>query len=219
MQDFRLIFRRIIIFPIFSVILLIAAQAQANIFVIDSRAAFIAAFPSATVEGWDADPFTDGYAITNGSTVNGVTYQSTYGDALVTDKFAVSTTPNGLGQNIDGYFYPQDSITFSFTKPIRAFGIDINAISQQGGTFKATTSQGFVSSVFDPFPDKGTGQFVGFTSDVDIYWVTIGLTDPDSLNSYTLDTMRYIPLPGTLLLLGSGLAGLGLWRGRKRFMS
>ncbi len=67
---------------------------------------------------------------------------------------------------------------------------------------------------------------MGFTSDVDFNYVTIVYNvdgthwgyDPvygDYVYGWTLDTL--IPLPSTLLLLGSGLAGLGLLRLRRRF--
>jgi hypothetical protein len=220
MKEIRWILRRLLIVALFPVILFAAAPAQADLAAFDSRAAFISAFPSAIVEGWDSTPFTDGYIITNSSAVNGITYNSSYGNAMVTSEFLVSTEPKGLGQSLDGYFYPEDTITFSFSDPIRAFGIDINTYAIADGAFKAITSQGEVLSVFDPFAyDEETpvGQFAGFSSDVDIYLVTIAATDPLSDNSYTVDTMRYIPLPPSLWLLGSGLAGLGLVRLRKRF--
>jgi hypothetical protein len=223
MKEIRWILRRLLIVALFPVILFAAAPAQAGLAAFDSRAAFISAFPSAIVEGWDSTPFTDGYIITNGIPINGITYNSSYGDARVTADYLVSTEPNGLGQSLDGFFYPQDTITFSFSDPIRAFGIDINTYVTADGTFKAVTSQGEVLSVFDPFAydeeETFVGQFVGFTSDVDIYWVTIASINPDPYSpySYTVDTMRHTPLPPTLWLLGPGLAGLGLVRARRRF--
>jgi hypothetical protein len=119
----------------------------------------------------------------------------------MTKTYVASTNPNSLGQDVDGYFYPQDSMTFNFATPIRVLGIHISIFAQEDGTFQTSTSQGVVFSVYDPFGydpyNNYVGQFVGSTSDEPIFWATIALTNPGpySPNSFTLDTMRYTPLP------------------------
>jgi len=193
--------------------------------------------------GWNPKTNTKGDIIANGATVNGITYNYVpattnprsnvnflvayiYRDT--TDDNTLALTGNGDPTNpVNPNYFTNDGIQFVFSSPTRAFGIDISTYAPTGGTFQATTNRGDVAlSVFDPFPyylENPTGQFVGFTSDVGISSVTITYNPNgnirDQAGSYygwSLDTMR-TPLPPSLLLLGSGLAGLGLWRGRKLF--
>jgi hypothetical protein len=219
------IFLRVSIFALFLVILLAAAQAQANFIEYASRAAFQAAVPNAFVENWDE--FASGTTFTNGSAVNHITYtvsssnpQVPAGQAMVTNGWADTTDPNTLGRTPYSYFaYATDSITFTFQWPIWAFAIDINTDATAIGTFRATTNLGdVVSSVNDPFPGYDTGQFIGFTTEGHTLFnsVTIAVSPGFTIDEgWTLDTMRFLPLPPSLLLLGSGLAGLGLFRLRK----
>jgi hypothetical protein len=230
------IFLRVSLFALFLVVLLAGAPAQATLYEYHeyaSRTTFNAALPFTFVETWDE--FLDGTTFANGSSHNHITYTVSSsdplvpaGEAMVTNVWACTTNPNGLGEAPYTYFaYATDSITFTFQWPIFAFAIDINNNAMADGTFQATTNVSGVSasSHYDPFPGLDsdgnpytTGQFIGFTSDQYFTSVTIGVSPGFSIaEGWTLDTMRYLPLPPSLLLLGSGLAGLGLWRGRKRF--
>jgi len=156
----------------------------------------------------------------------------TFGGFLVIgggpDGFLASTPSNTLGRialnpvEPSVNYFTLDGITFVFPFPIKCFGIDISTGAPKSGTFTATTDLGdVVLSYYNPFPDFTTGQFVGFTSTEGFSSVTIAYNraifgEDGYVYGWTLDTMRY-PIPSTLLLLGSGLAGLGLWRGRKLF--
>lgn len=226
MKKFKSIFHRVLIFAFFLGILLANTQAQAIIaqaIIIEypSRSAFGAAVALALVQDWDS--FNHGDSFPNGTADNkGITYYSSYGNAMVTTEFLVSTEPNGLGQTVDGYFLSIDTIRFVFGTPIRAFGIDINTNATTDSTYKATTDLGdVVFSFYNVFPGSDFGQFLGFTSTEAFSEVTIALSQGAAPFSYTLDTLRYqpVPLPPSLLLLGSGLAGLGLLRFRKHFKS
>jgi hypothetical protein len=157
--------------------------------------------------------------IPNGSTVNGITYASSQGSALVTDAFFVTTIPNGLGQSSDGFFEGFDTITFTFAGPAVAFGIDINTFATAPGAYTATTNTGEVGpSVFNPFPT--TGQFIGFSTNVPFTSVTIA--SPADV-SYTLDTLRLVRVTATVPeaspVLFGGLAaaviGCGAWLRRR----
>ncbi len=169
-----------------------------------TRAAFDAAFPSAVVENWDS--FASGTTFANGSTTNGVTYNSSNGNALVTNSFLVTTSSNGLGESTNGFFLSTDTMTFSFPTAQQAFGIDINTFDTVNGGYRATTNTGeIIGSFFNPFPGFGTGQFLGFSTPSPFTSLTIAA--PGGF-SYTLDTLRRVPEPTSLLLLASGLMSL-----------
>jgi PEP-CTERM motif len=189
-----------------------ATPAHATIITYTNRASFDAAFPGAAVENWDG--FASGTTIPNGSTVNGITYHSSNGNALVTNNFLPSTAPNTLGENVNGFFLGTDSMTFTFTKPLTAFGIDINTFATATGDYIATTNNGdVINSFFNPFPSFGTGEFIGFSSTTPFTSVTI--SSPTGI-AYTLDTLRAqaVPEPATLAVFGT--LALGAFGVRRR---
>lgn len=188
---------------------LIAANAtRAAAIAFASRTSFDTAFSGAVIENWDS--YASGTTIANGGTLNGITYNSSAGIAIVTSEFLFSTSPNGLGRTPISFFNPLDTIKFTFGTSLFAFGIDINTGSQNDGAFQLSANTGeVINSVFDPFPGSGTGQFAGFSSTAPFTSVTVSFTS----DFYTLDTLRYVPAGGpsipdggtTLILLGSAI--------------
>jgi hypothetical protein len=188
-----------------------ALAANAALVTFGSRAAFDATFAGSVVETWDS--FASGTSFANGSSTNGITYNSSSGSALVTSGFVFTTSPNSLGNTTNGYFDVNEGITFTFSAPVLAFGIDINTFAKGAGAYTATTNLGDIAgSVFDPFPGFSTGGFIGFSSDVAFTSVTISNV---SGVSYTLDTLRAVdapvsvPEPGSLALAAFALLSLG----------
>lgn len=189
----------------------VATSGSAAVIPFGSRAAFDAAFPGAVRENWDG--FANGTVFLDGTGANGITYNSSAGNALVTNAFLNTTNPNGLGDTTAGFFQAADSITFTFTGAVRSFGIDINTFAAIPGAYTATTDLGnVIGSFFDPFPGFSTGQFVGFSSDSSFSSVTIAAAATTQPQSYTLDTLRAVaavPEPATAALLALGLLGIG----------
>ena len=170
-----------------------------------NRAAFDATFPGSIYEPWDS--YANGTTFPNGSTTNGITYQTNSTQSVVTNVFRVTTSPNGLGLTDPGFFTSVDSVTFTFDVPLMAFGIDVNTFANNAGAYTATLNLGdVIPSVFDAFPGFNTGEFIGFESDIAFSSVTIAAAQTNL--TYTLDTLRRVvatpvsvPEPSSVALL------------------
>ena len=171
---------------------------------------------STTSETWDEFPA--GEPITS---LNGVTYTpGTPGDvATVTGDFISLSSPNTLGGSIADFFDVGETMTFTFSTPINAFGINFNTFATGAG-YELTTDTGSVAlSGLDAFPGAETGEFAGIITTSPFGSITITpLAQLDNVFcgatcAYTLDDMTYgtasatapVPEPGSLLLLASGL--------------
>ncbi len=206
----------------------VAQTANAALITTVDRATFQASIIAATIDVQDFDSLApDSVLVSDGD----VTYITSGGAGFVTDDFATSTPPNGLGSTstlsaILGSGGEQ--ATFDFANPITAFAIDIITSAAGDGAYQANISTGDnLNSIAQVFPGGPTGQFIGFTSDTPFTAVTISaLTGFD----YTLDTLAFgqssglnegptdvtdVPAPDALLILSVGLLGIG-WAQRRR---
>src|SRR5215472_10708492 len=104
-----------------AVVLVLATALSASTTTYTDRISFYAANPGVTIEGWDT--LANGTLIT---TLNGITYSTNDGTALVTNAFLPLSPPNTLGENVNGFFLASDTMTFVFPSPIRVFGISFN---------------------------------------------------------------------------------------------
>ena len=196
-------------------------SANADPIVFQDRVAFVLALDSdpsviTTVEGWDTYPA--GTIFPNGSTVNGITYNVSSGEALVVNTGISLSPPNNLfmtncptAQACS--FRPLvDTFTFGFPQPIRAFGITFSStFANQNGDYLLTTDRGdVVPSFFDPlFPGFPLGQFAGFISDEPFNSVRVSSTANALYGMDDLVFARSVPEPSSLVLLSFGLFGLG----------
>ncbi len=204
----------------------LAGAAQASIFTFSSRDSFNQALDAdlkliKRVEGWDT--FAPRTIFPNGSTVNGITYNVSDGEAVVVSTGISLSPPNNLFVTTarSGFSPLLDTFTFGFHQPINAFGITFSStFATTPGAYLATNNLGDVaSSSFDPlFPGFPLGEFVGFKSDRPFTSVTISST----VNAlYGMDDLIFArpstePISEPHSILGIFISGGAMWHMRKK---
>ncbi len=127
---------------------------------------------------------------------------STYGNL-----YGFNITSGGsqwLG-NVEG------TTTYSFATPITAFGLYLTGVQTVFTTsFTLTFNDGTAQSLNLPINVNGGASYFGFTDTASFSSVTITNLSDDAwgMDDVSYSTQSSVPEPGTLVMLGSGLAGL-----------
>lgn len=161
--------------------------------------------------------------IPSGTTLHGITYNGfptdSSGGRIDHIYDSLGDAGLGLARLPDDFFRQGESFSVTFPWPVTAVSIFFNALPTIGDddlyifTPVGTAGTGGLAANYD----VRTLFFAGLISDTPFTTATFGSKSAPDGSPFTVDNLTYTPVPGTLLLLGSGLAGLGLWRGRKLF--
>lgn len=150
------------------------------------------------------DEYPSGTAFVSGSALGGVAISTNSPKSLLilSGGVAVPGHPNALVTASNQPFFPGDIITFTFTHPIRAFGISFGAFGTTDGIWSATTDSGEIAlSHFDPLASgENFGSFIGFTARAGILSVTIKETSGNNF-AFGLTDLELSAATGTLLNL------------------
>ena len=189
-----------------------AISARADTVVFTNRAAFTAASTGLTTIDFEGiAPVNSVANFASGLTLQGVTFTgSTTGMVSVVDSgFFSPLFAFQSGAVLSGFAF----IEATLPPGITAIGVDIMTTNPDGQSFDIVLSTGEVFTVSTPFrPERG---FFGVTSDVAISSIRfttvvaairgIPLSDNFSFGQAQAST---VPEPGTLILVGTGIAGI-----------
>jgi hypothetical protein len=197
-----------------------ATSARADTVVFTTRAAFTAASTNLTTIDFEGiAPINSVANFSSPLTLQGVTFSgSTTGAISVLDSgFFPPLFQFNSGAVLGGFAF----IEVTLPTGITALGADIMTTNPDGQSFDVVLSTGQVFSVTTPFrPERG---FFGLTSDVAIASIRFtvapgpirGIPLMDNFTSGQAQTAP-VPEPSTLILLGTGLAGIAAQVKRRR---
>jgi len=204
-------------------LLLCGSLAQAALTTYTSEADFLADVAGYEQETLNFEDMAPGSLVQSGDTIGWVTfaYDIENETMMVTDSFSTTSGANALGlTGGDDALLDGDTFSLSFGRPVNALGMSfVTSDPAVQGEIQLSTDVGsaFNSEDKTDLDDGGYAYFVGLNSSDSFSGAQVLFADDGQHFVYTVDdvTTAAVPIPGTLLLFGSGIFGMAFLKRRQ----